>query len=82
MSMDWKELVDRLDKRPLSVLLGLSIALTAWALMNWRDEVKEHKQDLRKTYEALEKTNEIQYRLIQLMQDKNETKWKIDTTKN
>lgn len=81
MELNLEKLSNLLDKRPMSVLLALCISFTAWSVWNWRDEVKDHKSDLRKANEAFERVTEIQYRMIELQQNKNEQQWKRDTTK-
>jgi hypothetical protein len=74
-AIDWNYWLDRLDKRPMSILLGLSLGMNAWSFIGWRDEVKDHKEDLRKSNTVLERTNEIQYRMLDIMQTKNQQQW-------
>lgn len=60
------DLIDRIDKRPLVALLALALSHSVWMTIVLLAEVKEHKQDLRSTFNASQTTIEAQRRALGL----------------
>lgn len=80
MLQHWKAFLDRLDKRPMSVLLGLTLGFACWILVCWRDEVEDHKKTLRMVNDSKDADNKILREQLRYLQKQNEHTCKTDTT--